>query len=208
MSTWLVDHASALLSRRSSRRGFLVSTAVVGSALAVAPRRYVLEPQSAYAAVCGPDTTFAAGYTAFCCTVNRGLNACPPGTFAGGWWKADGSSYCCDARGASAPRYYIDCQGECTACSGGCGGAGSFCSAGCHDCSCHAATGSCDTRRACCNYFRYGQCHQEVACSGPVACRVISCTPPYALFAECGSTSATDDNTAQHTAPCLIGACR
>ena len=41
-----------------------------------------------------------------------GTNSCPPGTIAGGWWKADGSSYC------AGPRYYIDCNATCRC---GCG---------------------------------------------------------------------------------------
>ena len=28
------------------------------------------------------------GWTVFCCTINKGVNACPPGSFAAGWWKA------------------------------------------------------------------------------------------------------------------------
>ena len=39
------------------------------------------------------------GYTEFCCTINNGINACPPGSFAGGWWRAmassAGSGSCC-----------------------------------------------------------------------------------------------------------------
>ena len=212
MSTWLVNKASAVLSGRSkaataTRRGFLMGTAVVGTALAVAPRKYVLTPGTAYNAVCGPAPGYNDGYTAFCCTIYRGVNKCPPGTFAGGWWRADGSSYCCSG-GRPGTRYYIDCQAECTGCTSGCGGQGSFCSGGCWNCSPHAANnGTCDQRRVCANVFRYGQCHQEIACSGPVACRMVTCTPPYQLYRECTATSATDDNTAQHTAPCLSGAC-
>ena len=64
-----------------------------------------------------------------------GINACPPGTFAGGWWKADGSEYC------SGPRYYIDCMGECHGC--GCGGGG-FCP-GCDGLTCECALGTAPT---------------------------------------------------------------
>lgn len=199
MSTWLVERASRLLAARTSRRGFLARAAVVGSALAVAPTRYVLEPGTAYAAVCGPGADCGSGWTAFCCTV-AGTNTCPPGTFVGGWWKADNSSYCC-----GKVRYYIDCQAKCTGCRSGCGGRNSFCNAGCVNCSRRCASGSCDRRRVCWNYFRYGQCYQEIACAGPVYCRMVTCTPPYRLFAECGSSSATDNRTANHTAPCLGG---
>src|SRR5687768_16928680 len=170
--------------------------------------RYLLKPGTAYAAVCGIDSTCAGGYAVFCCTVNDGINKCPPGTFVGGWWKADSSAYCCSADGSPQPRYYIDCQGECTSCSSGCGGYNSFCSSGCVNCErrCHGGD-TCDQRRVCWNYFRYGQCHQEIACGGPVACRVVTCTPPYRLYGACTSTSATDNRTASHTAPCLGPGC-
>ena len=39
--------ASGYLERRTSRRGFLVRAAVVGSALTVGPIRYLVRPQSA-----------------------------------------------------------------------------------------------------------------------------------------------------------------
>src|SRR5262249_16503890 len=51
--------------------------------------------------------------------------------------------------------------------------------------------------------FRYGQCHQEVACVGPVVCRVASCRPPWELDPTCTTASATANETALHTAPCL-----
>jgi hypothetical protein len=197
----LAERVAGFLGAHTSRRGFIARTAVIGSALAVNPGGFVLRPGTAYAAVCGPAPDCAAGYTAFCCTTN-GANQCPPGTFVGGWWKADGSSYCC-----GGPRYYIDCQNSCTGCSSGCGGYNSFCSSACINGSCHCASGSCDQRRVSCNYFRYGQCHQEIGCGGPVACRVVSCTPPYELFGECSNASATDNATAEHSAPCLPGGC-
>ena len=116
MSQWLVERATSLLGGTSSRRSFLTKAAMVGSALTVAPRTFLLEPGTAYAAVCGclgqscacGSTCCADGYTEFCCTINNGLNQCPAGTFAGGWWKADGSIYC------DGPRYNIDCNGECS----------------------------------------------------------------------------------------------
>jgi uncharacterized protein with LGFP repeats len=55
-----------------------------------------------------------------------------------------------------------------------------------------------------CNVFRYGQCNQQVACSGPVVCRQISCRPPYEWL-PCGTASATDDSTTDHTSECLPG---
>src|SRR6185437_14985412 len=55
----------------------------------------------------------------------------------------------------------------------------------------------------CCNQFRYGQCHQELACVGPVVCRVASCRPPWEVDPTCTTASATANATALHTAPCL-----
>jgi hypothetical protein len=40
-----------------------------------------------------------------------------------------------------------------------------------------------------------------------VACRVVTCTPPYLIFPSCGRTTLFDNTTANHTAPCLTGAC-
>ena len=86
MSRWLQERTTQLLGARTSRRGFLARTAVVGSALATNPVEYVLKPTSAYAAtcqcrnqpcVCG--TACCDGYTDFCCTLN-GNNTCPGGT--------------------------------------------------------------------------------------------------------------------------------
>ncbi len=200
----LVERSAAFLQARTSRRGFLAKVALVGSALVAAPATYVLRPGSAYAALCGPDADFSDGYSVFCCTINRGMNKCPPGTFVGGWWKADGSAYCC-RDGLPSARYYIDCQGRCTKCRDGCGDG--FCDPSCVNCSCRRGDGSCDQRRVCCNYFRYGQCHTEIGCGGPVACRVVTCTPPYKLYDDCGTTTLFDQRTAGHTAPCLAPRC-
>lgn len=205
MSRLLAERSSSFLESHISRRSFLVRLALAGSALLTAPAAYLLRPISAYAAVCGADAECSDGYTVFCCSIYRGMNKCPPGTFVGGWWKADNSSFCC-RDGQPQPRYYIDCHPYCTQCSDGCD-EDHFCDPQCSACECGCAEGSCDRRRVCCNYFRYGQCHQEIACSGPVACRMVTCTPPYLLYETCGSTSATDNQTVTHTAPCLAGPC-
>ncbi|HEV7208413.1 MAG TPA: hypothetical protein VGN54_06720, partial [Mycobacteriales bacterium] len=55
------------------------------------------------------------------------------------------------------------------------------------------------------NVFRYGQCNQQIGCSGPVLCRMISCTPPW-HFENCTTDVATDNNTTDHSAPCLPSA--
>lgn len=185
------DTVTGWLARRTSRRGFLVRAGVVGSALAVDTVGFVLKPQSAYASVCGPGSSCSSGWTVFCATINHGINACPPGSIAAGWWKADGASLC----GGKA-RYIVDCNASCSRC-GGSGGSG-FCARSCWSCSCTCGpSSSCDQRKVCCNAFRYGQCHQEVAQVGGVQCRVVSCTPPW-KWEKCSTAPATDNNTVNH----------
>ncbi|MEO7429724.1 MAG: twin-arginine translocation signal domain-containing protein, partial [Acidimicrobiales bacterium] len=187
----LIDRATGSAAARLDRRGFLRRTALVGSALAVAPGRYLLRPGSAYAAICtcsgsscGCGSTCCDGYTEFCCTIT-GRNSCPAGTATGGWWKADGSGLC-----SGAPRYYLDCNVV---------PPNSPCSCGC-------ANGSCSNRKACCTRFRYGQCHQEIATMGPIMCRVVTCTPPWQFDPSCTTATLTDNNTRFHDAPCLHAA--
>ena len=182
-----------------SRRGFLANVALVGSAVATDPRRYVLTPVTAYASVCGPASTAADGYTVFCCTVNNGVNACPPGSFTAGWWKAADSSWCCGGY-----RYILDCNAQCTRCTSECSG-DHICDRGCWNCSCgQGSSATCDQRRYCCNGFRYGQCNTQVGCSGGVVCRVVSCVPPY-RWDSCSTTSLSDNATSEHSAPCEQG---
>ena len=198
-SVRLVDRVARGLAARFTRRSFLAQTAVVGSALVVDPKGYVLTPGTAYASVCGPAASASAGYTVFCCTVNGGKNSCPPGTFTAGWWKAADSSWCCGGY-----RYIVDCNATCKSCTSGCSG-DHICDKRCWSCSC--GTGSkktCDQRRHCCNAFRYGQCNTHVRCSGGVACRVVSCVAPY-KWDNCTTTSLSDNRTAEHNAPCLQG---
>jgi hypothetical protein len=199
----VAQRVGGFLANRTSRRSFLARTTMTATALSVGPVDFLLRPGAAYAFICecapGTDCDCSQpccdGYTQFCCTINNGVNACPPGTFAGGWWKADGSIYCAGAR------YYIDCMGECHGC--GCGG-GSFCPS-CDGLTCECALGSCANRHVGCAEFRYGQCHQEIACSGRISCRVVSCTPPWLLDSSCTSVSQIDDTTANHFAPCQNG---
>lgn len=178
----LVHKASSALAGRTSRRSFLTRTAVVGSALAIGPVDFLLKPGTAYAYTCG---TCSDGWTAFCCTINAGRNSCPPDSFVAGWWKADNAAYCC-----GAARYIIDCNATCPT-----------------KCQCRCAGGSCDGRRTCCNQFRYGQCHTEIACYGPVVCRVATCTPPWKYDPSCTTSSATDNRMVNHGAPCLTTDC-
>jgi hypothetical protein len=207
MGNKLIDRASQYLARRTDRRGFLTKIAVIGSAIAVAPLRYMLRPQSAYATVCSCSGSSCNctdlccdGYTEFCCTIN-GTNSCPPGTVAAGWWKADGSGFC-RVDGVDQPRYYIDCNTGCNGC--GCGSSG-LCSRGCASCNCGCANGSCNNRKSCCTSFRYGQCNNQIRCVGPIVCRVITCTPPWQWEPTCSTASATDNFTRFHNRPCLQG---
>lgn len=179
------------------RRGFFVGAAVAGSALATDPKAYALRPQTAYSTICGPGNTASSGWTVFCSTINKGVNSCPPGSFAAGWWKAAGSSWC-----GGGYRYIVDCNASCSKCTSGCTG-DHICDKGCWNCSCGTgSTATCDQRRICCNAFRYGQCNTQVKCSGGVHCRVVSCVPPY-TWANCTTTSLRDDRTAEHSAPSL-----
>jgi len=183
------------------RRQFISRMTMAATALMVAPMDFVLKPISAYAAVCGPAPGCNDGYSAFCCSIHRGINNCPPGHLIGGWWRASGSSYCL-VNGQPSSRYYLDCHPYCS-CTSGCG---NFCSSGCLSCSCHCpSTGTCDRRHACCARFRYGQCNTNHSCIGPVTCRVVSCVPPYQVYSSCGSTLLSDHFTANQTAPCLDG---
>lgn len=196
LSQRIVDRAARAMRRGETRRSFLLKSAVVGSAVAVNPLQYMLRPGTAYASVCGPDAECADGWTVFCCSINGGQNACPPGTVTAGWWKADGSPFC-----GGGARYYLDCNAECHA---GCGcGANGICGSGCHDWQCTCGTTECDHRRVACNAFRYGQCHQERACVGPVVCRVVSCVPPWQWDPSCTPAVATANATRLHHAPCL-----
>ena len=170
-----------------NRRNFLVRTALFGSAVAIAPKEFALEPRTAYQSVCGLSTKCHDGYTAFCCTINNGANFCPTGTFISGWWKADRASFC----GGKA-RYYVDCNGLPHT-----------------EWHCHCpSTTTCDKRHVSCVQFRYGNCHTEIAIDvrkSPVVCRLVTCTPPWQFDPSCTKASFTDQETVTHSAPCLPG---
>jgi len=199
----LVDRAGSAIATRTSRRGFLNKSALVGTALAAAPSAYILRPGTAYAAVCrcnnqdcNCDQTCCDGYTEFCCT-STGENTCPSGTVPAGWWKVDGSSFCV-TNGVRGPRYYLDCN---AVPSGPCSPSGVTKETDLCDCTC--AEGDCNNRKACCTAFRYGQCNQQVACLGPIVCRVVTCTPPWQFDPTCTTATATDNNTRWHHRECL-----
>lgn len=188
---WLVSKTSGMLDARLSRRSFIARTTLLGSAVAATGCAVITQPGTPYQSVAGCSGGLCTdGYTEFCCVINDGLNSCPPGSTPGGWWRADGSIYC-----GGGPRYYIDCNEIC------CGpDIGGFC-AGCSPCRCAV---NCNTRRVHCNYFRYGQCNVQIPIMGPIACRMVLCTPPYPPYTllACGPSSAVDDSTANHNANC------
>lgn len=185
-TNWLVNKAAGLLERKSSRRGFILGSAMVGSAVAVAGCAPGTQPGRPYNHITDCAGGLCTdGYTEFCCTINNGINACPPGSFVAGWWRADYSTFC------NGTRYYMDCNQNCCGPNLGNG----FC-AGCTECTCG---GGCDARRIYCNYFRYGQCHQEIGILGPIACRLVSCVPPYTVAEyACTTALAVDNATAEH----------
>lgn len=190
----MAERAAGFLERHVDRRGLLRRSAMVGTALSVAPTTYALRPGTAYAAVCGRNALCNDGYTEFCCTIT-GANRCPPGTALGGWWKVDGSSFC-----GGGPRYYMDCNANC----GGCGcGANGICSGACTGTPCGCAQGNCNNRKSGCTGFRYGQCNQGTRCLGPIVCRVVTCTPPWQIDGTCTTAARTDNATRYHTRPCL-----
>jgi hypothetical protein len=187
----LVETSAFFLERRLSRRTALQRLALAGSAFCIAPLRYLLYPVSALAVIvpdqCGGGLC-TDGYTAFCCELAGGVNACPAGTFAGGWWMCTdypGRRLCAE----QGVRYYLDCNrlpGH--AFPGGC----------------HCAHGTCSRRRVACNVFRYGQCNTHIAGVTEVVCRVVMCENPSRVPSlHCGSSLAVDDAVCRHDAPCL-----
>ena len=202
VSRSVLSRATDAVAQRLDRRSFLTRSAMVATALATAPGDLLLRPKSAYAAICSCQgqgcecgSLCCDGYTEFCCAL-YGANACPSGSLTGGWWKADGSSFC-----GGAARYYMDCHKPCGSCS--CGSSG-LCSGACNGTPCGCGRGRCDHRKAGCTSFRYGNCNNQVACIGPIQCRVVTCTPPWQIEPTCSSSAVrTDNNTRTHNRPCL-----
>lgn len=188
----LVRASAFALERRFTRRSLLERVALVGTALAVAPLRYLLYPGTAMAAITPGDCSTGLcldGYTAFCCQINNGLNSCPEGTFPGGWWMCTdyaGTMLCAD----QGVRYYVDCNAL----------PGREYPGGCQ-----CAGGTCDERRVACNVFRYGQCNVQIAGVTAVVCRMVLCENPSMVPAlGCSGSVAVDDAVCDHEAPCLM----
>jgi hypothetical protein len=191
VTTGMTEAAAKVLDRKSSRRGFLSRAAMVGSAFMVSPLRYLLRPVDAWAVIAPGQCSSGKcldGYTAFCCEINRGVNACPTHTYVAGWWKC--TSYrghgVCDREGV---RYYVDCNrtpGE--QFPGGC----------------RCANNNCNQRRIDCNHFRYGQCNTHVSGTTEVTCRIIVCQHPGSISDfNCNHTLKVDNSTCSHEAGCL-----
>ncbi len=188
----MVTASGSLLERRLSRRSLIARAALGGSAFAIAPLHYLLRPAPAWAVIaprdCARTDSCNDGYTAFCCEINHGRNACPTNTYVAGWWK------CTDYRGrrlcsGEGIRYYVDCNripGKRFA--GGCRCAGD----------------DCGKRRVDCNHFRYGQCNTQVHGITEVVCRLVVCRHPAAISDfHCNHTYKVDDTTCRHEAGCL-----
>jgi hypothetical protein len=187
----LVNSSALFLERRFSRRTVLSRVALVGSALAVAPLRYLLYPVTALAAISPGDCADGActdGFTAFCCQINAGKNTCPEGTFPGGWWMCTdyaGRRLCTE----EGVRYYVDCN----ALPGGEFPGG-----------CTCAGGSCENQRVACNVFRYGQCNTQIAGTTAVVCRMVVCENPGSIpHLNCSYSLAVDDSVCGQDTPCL-----
>ena len=116
------------------------------------------------------------------------LNACPTGTFAGGWWM------CTDYRGRQlcseqGVRYYVDCNAL-----PGMGFPGG----------CRCGNDSCANRRINCNMFRYGQCNTHIDGVTAVVCRMVVCENPSRISElHCSAALAVDDAVCGHEAGCL-----
>ena len=188
----IVTASGSLLERRLSRRSLIARAALEGSAFAIAPLHYLLRPDPAWAVIaprdCAKTDSCNDGYTAFCCEINHGRNACPTNTYVAGWWK------CTDYRGrrlcsGEGIRYYVDCNripGQRFA--GGCRCAGD----------------DCNKRRVDCNHFRYGQCNTQVRGTTEVVCRLVVCKHPSGISDfHCNHTYKVDDTTCRHEAGCL-----
>jgi hypothetical protein len=190
-SVRLVASSARVLEARFSRRSALVRLAVAGSALCIAPLRYLLYPGTALAVVvpgdCGGGLC-TDGYTAFCCEINQGVNGCPEGTFPGGWWMCTdytGTQLCA----GTGMRYYVDCNAL----------PGRQFPGGCR-----CANDSCAYRRVACNIFRYGQCNTQVPGTTAVVCRMVVCENPGLISAlNCSTAVMVDDAVCAHEAGCL-----
>ncbi len=150
LSERITDEATSLLEVRTSRAGLLRRFAVFGSAMTIAPLRYLLQPESAWAVTtctsCSSGLCHSSPNSTFCCTIYGGDNQCPPGSGECGYW------YC-----SANQLFYLDCCAN-TACTGKC------------------ALDNCSNRKTCCNPRFYFNCSGFG--SGKVVCRVTTLALP------------------------------
>ena len=184
------------LATRFSRRSFVAKAGVAGAAFTVAPIRSLVRPESVLAStkvpcVCGGsdcnpyNNKCCDGYTEFC-FARSGHNACPDGTFIGGYWQCksyQGSGLCAD----TGRRYYLDCNNS--------PGAGKP--------DCHCANDNCGCRAVAANHFRYGNCNSQINGKHYVVCRVVGCHRPWenAYHKQCSRVHRGDHHTCSHE-PC------
>ena len=194
MSEWLARALGGLIERRTSRRSLLARSALAGAAFAVAPVRYLIRPETAWAVLrsadCPGNSACNDGYSAFCCEIEGGHNRCPAGTYVAGWWK------CTDYRGGGlcaeeGVRYYLDCNRvPGVPFPGGC----------------QCANGDCRHRVIDCNLFRYGQCNADIAATTEVVCRLVICESPATVAGlNCNGTLMVNNATCRHEGSCLEG---
>jgi hypothetical protein len=178
VSDWFVKTTSRVLGERLSRRSFIAKATIAGTAVAATGCAGYVQG-IVYQSDCPGGSLCRDGFTDFCCMINNGYNACPPNSVASGWWRADNSAFC-----GGGTRYFIDCN--------------DFSGGG----PCHCSV-DCNTRKVYCNNFRYGQCNTQFGGTGVIACRVVTCTPPYTIpEMNCNASDAADQSTANHDAPC------
>lgn len=176
----MTHQAATTLERRISRRGLLVRMTVVGSALTIAPMRYLLRPGSAWASTtcktcanghqvcCTTGTDCVDGNSTFCCSIT-GVNHCPSGTSACGWWRCCIPSLYC----SGGLRYFIDCCGNCSGVNG------------------HCENGACDSRVTCCYPKKWPNCDG----SGTIQCRAMLCVLPSQVYSGCHDTPVETEAT-------------
>jgi len=171
--------------RSSVAAAFIARTTLLGTAVAATGCAVVTQPGSPYTRVTDCSGGLCTdGYTEFCCVINEGVNACPPNSFPGGWWRATGSIYC-----LTGTRYYIDCMQDCCGPNQGDG----FC-ASCLPCRCAV---NCNTRKVYCNYFRYGQCMEEIGIHRADRLPGGDVHSPYDLNIGCSASDAVDNANRQ-----------
>ncbi len=184
------DSSDELIARRS----FLLRVAVVGSALATAPLRYLLYPGTALAAVVGPlecrSGKCADGYTEFCCEINQGgVNACPTGTFAGGWWM------CTDYAGSAA---LLRAAASATTLIA------TRCPAIPSPAAAVAATTTAATGASRATSSATASATPHIDGTTAVVCRLVVCENPATISElHCSAALATDNAVCGHEAPCL-----